>query len=249
MMTGLQLLPLGIGDAFSALHYSHCLALCAEGRWLLVDCPHPIRKMMREASVRSGVELDVDRVAAVVLTHLHADHCSGIEGLGFFSHFALGRRATIVVHPEVAQRLWDGHLAAGMDRLTTPSGRPLTRGLLDYFEIVSLDETGSARVGPFEIECRRTRHHIPTTALRIQAAGRRIACSSDTGFDPELIAWLGEADLVVHEAGLGIHTSPERLAQLPASLRARMRLAHVPDQLDLAAAGIEPLEEGRRYEV
>jgi hypothetical protein len=78
---GLDLLALGVGDAFSAVHYSTCLALRAEGRWLLVDCPHPIRKMMREASLRGGIELDIDGVEAVALTHLHADHASGTPWL------------------------------------------------------------------------------------------------------------------------------------------------------------------------
>jgi ribonuclease BN (tRNA processing enzyme) len=247
-MTGLTLLPLGTGDAFSARRYSTCLALEAEDRWLLVDCPHPIRKMMREASERSGLALDVDAVEAVALTHLHADHASGLEGLGFFSHFVLGRRARVAAHPDVARRLWDGHLAAGMELLLA-GDRPVRRRLGDFFDLVPLADDRAITVGPFEIECRRTNHHLPTTAFRIRAAGRRIACSADTSFDPALLAWLAEADLVVHEAGYGPHTPLDRLAALPAALRARMRLAHFPDELDLAPGGIEPLEEGRPYGV
>ena len=74
-------IPLGIGDAFSALHYGACLAIEHEGRWLLVDCPHPIRKMMREGGIAAGLpELDVGNFEGLVLTHLHADHASGLEG-------------------------------------------------------------------------------------------------------------------------------------------------------------------------
>jgi len=247
-MAGVELLPLGIGDAFSAIHYSSSHALRADGRWLLVDCPHPIRKMMREASVRSGAKIDVDAVDVVVLTHLHADHVSGVEDLGFFSHFVLGRRARIAAHPEVARRLWDGHLAAGMERLGTPDGSS-EKTFDDYFELVLLDEARPIRIGPFEIECRRTRHHLPTTALRVRAAGRAVGFSADTTYDPALVAWLADADLVVHEAGFGIHTPLERLGELPGVTRARMRLAHFPDELDLSASPIAPLEEGRLYEV
>ena len=68
-MNGMRLLPLGVGDAFSALNYSTCLALEAEGAWLLIDCPHPIRKMLREASISAGVVLGIEQVRAVVLTH------------------------------------------------------------------------------------------------------------------------------------------------------------------------------------
>jgi ribonuclease BN (tRNA processing enzyme) len=243
------MLVLGVGDAFSAEHYSTCVALRAEDRWLLVDCPHPIRRMMRDASVRSGVAVDLDALEAVALTHLHADHASGVEALGFFSHFVLGRRARLAIHPEVARRLWDGHLAAGMEQLHDGAHGPTAMRFEDYFETVSLSESAGVRIGPFVVECRRTRHHVPTTALRIRAGGRSVAFSADTEFDPALVAWLGEADLAVHETGFGIHTPLERLAGLPAALRARMRLAHFPDQLDLSGSGIAPLEEGGWYAV
>jgi hypothetical protein len=136
-----------------------------------------------------------------------------------------------------------------MDSLDWPPGQGRRARLDDFFDVVALDEAESVGVGPFAIGCRRTRHPVPTTALRIEAAGRRIAYSSDTEFDPELVAWLAEADLVLHETGRGIHTPLERLADLPEELRRRMRLVHYPDDLDVAASGIEPLEQGRTYAV
>src|SRR6516162_4406626 len=95
-MPGFRLLPLGVGDAFSARHYSSCLALEADGEWLLVDCPHPIRKLMYEGSAAAGTVLDVAQVRAVVLTHLHADHASGLEGIGFYARFILGRSIPVL---------------------------------------------------------------------------------------------------------------------------------------------------------
>lgn len=249
-MSGLAFVALGVGDAFSARYYSSCLAVGAEGAWLLVDCPHPIRKILRESAGTAGVALDVGDFAAVVLTHLHADHSSGLEGLGYFAHFALGRRARLLAHPEVLAEVWDGHLAAGMRRLVEPERLAAQDlGLGDYFDTTPLAETGAVDVGPFRIECRRTIHHIPTTALRIAAGGRALGVSADTAFDPGLIAWLAEADLVVHETNRGIHTPYARLAALPRELRRRMRLIHYPDDFDTAGSAIEPLRQGARYEV
>jgi ribonuclease BN (tRNA processing enzyme) len=246
----LSFLTLGVGDAFSALRYSSCMAVEAEGQVLLIDCPHPIRKMMREASQSSGVALDADRVAGVALTHLHADHSSGLEGLGYFSFFLLKRKLALLTHPDVARRLWDGHLATGMECLIEKQGEsPQPRHFEDYFAHTPLSTEAPVRFGPFSIECRFTYHHLPTTALRIRAGGRCLGYSADTSFDEGLIAWLAEADLVVHETNYGVHTPYAKLAALPAELRARMRLIHYPDDFDTAASVIEPLAQGRRYTV
>lgn len=246
-MSALSFVALGVGDAFSARWYSSCLLVETRGARLLVDCPHPIRKILREST---GGRVDVGDIDAVVLTHLHADHASGLEGFGYFSHFALGRRAKLLAHPSVTARLWDGHLAAGMEQLLPVDGqRPDPKGLDDYFEIVPLDLERAVNLGPFRIECRPTIHHVPTTALRIAAAGRTLGYSADTAFDESLIAWLSAADLVVHETNLGVHTPYERLAALPAELRARMRLIHYPDSFDLATSEIEPLAQGEQYAV
>lgn len=242
--------PVGVGDAFSALHYSSAVAVEADGRWLLVDCPHPIRKVLRDASRRAGVELDVDRFEAVVLTHLYADHCSGLEGLGYFARFVLRRRPLLVAHPSVLARLWDGRLAAGMDSLSDPSNwRSRAMRLDDYFEVAALDEGGPVKVGGFELACRPTRHHVFTTALRIRAGGRELGLSADTAHDPALIDWLAGADLFLHETGPGIHTPYRALAALPAGVRARMKLIHFPDGFVPEDGAVELLEEGRRYTV
>ena len=249
-MNGLRVLVLGVGDAFSALHYSSCLALEAEGQWLLIDCPHPIRKVLRESSARAGLSLDVGDLAGVVVTHLHADHASGLEGLGYFGHFVVGRRLPLLMHPAGAARLWEGHLAAGMERLLPGlDAAPEAMALTSYFEPRDLDTEREVELGPFQIACRSTIHHIPTTALRIRAGGRSLGYSADTAYDPGLIDWLAEADLVIHETNYGVHTPYERLAALPADLRARMRLIHYPDDLDLSDLAIEPLREGQRLEV
>ncbi len=243
-----RILPLGVGDAFTALHYSTCLALQAEGSTVLVDCPHPIQKMMREAAMAAEVTLTPADVSAVILTHLHADHCCGLEGLAFYTFFYLKRRLPLYLHDDVRAHLWDGHLSAGMKDLTI-DGKSREMKLEDYFELHSLREDETVRAGPFAISCRKTIHHVPTTALRIVAGGRTLGHSADTAYDEGLLEWLGASDLVVHETNYGIHTPYEKLAALPATLREKMRLVHYPDDFDLEASVIEPLREGQLVEV
>jgi ribonuclease BN (tRNA processing enzyme) len=250
-MSGLRVLPLGVGDAFSAVYYSSCLALEADGAWLMVDCPHPIRKILREAGAAAGTAVDVPQFLGIALTHLHADHCSGLEGLGFYARFVDGRSLPLLAHPDVAARLWDGHLAGGMEWSVPGPGEALVRRqLADFFDLHLLDETRPVRLGPFAVECHKAVHSVPTTALRIRAGGRCLGYSADTSFDAGLLAWLAAADLVIHETSGGpLHTPYETLATLPAALRARMRLIHYPDDFDVEHSAIGPLRQGYWCEV
>jgi ribonuclease BN (tRNA processing enzyme) len=255
-MGALWLIPMGVGAAFTARHYTTCLALGFDETWLLIDCPHPVRKMLREGSIAAGLPqpLDIDQIHAAAVSHLHADHCCGLEDFGYYSRLTLGRRAKILMHPESSTRLWNGLLAAGMELVQLrPEAPPLQTQLGDYFELINLDSSRPVECGPFSIECRRTVHSVPTFALRIRAGTRALGFSGDTAYDPSLIEWLSGADLIVHEATTlaesSVHTPYEKLAGLPESLRARMRLTHLPDDFDTASSVIEVLCEGRLYEV
>jgi ribonuclease BN (tRNA processing enzyme) len=255
-MSNVVLIPLGVGEAFTARYYTSCLLFGFDGEWLLIDCPHPVRKMLREASqiARLPCPLDLDQIQAVAVSHLHADHCSGLEDLGYYSFFALGRRATLLMHPDASARLWDGLLAAGMELVQSkPNAAPSRKQLHDYFELVDLNLSQPVRCGPFSLECRRTIHAVPTFAFRITVRDRILAYSADTAYDPTLIEWLATADLVVHEATTlahtGVHTPYAKLAVLPESLRSKMRLTHYPDDFDLDSSVIEPLRQGQIYEL
>jgi ribonuclease BN (tRNA processing enzyme) len=104
----MKITVLGIGDAFSAKSYSSCFIVEHEGRRLLVDCPHPIRKILRESA-----NLDVMDIDAIVLTHLHADHASGLEGFAFFSRIVLSKPARIITNEKVQKEVWN-HCSSAM---------------------------------------------------------------------------------------------------------------------------------------
>jgi ribonuclease BN (tRNA processing enzyme) len=250
------LIPLGVGEAFTATYYTSCLAVGSGDDWMLIDCPHPVRKMLRDGSTAAGIPLDLDRIGLVAVSHLHADHCCGLEDFGYFSTCMLGRRGRLAAHPEVSSRLWSGLLSAGMEWVWEhPGSGPIRKEFSDYFELIDLDPNRPVQCGPFAIECRKTIHGVPTTAFRIEAGGRVLGFSADTAFDPGLIEWLEPAHLIVHEATTtvhtGTHTPYEKLLQLPPSVRDRMRLIHYPDpdRFDVSTSQIEPLRQGRCYRV
>lgn len=242
----MRFIPLGVGDAFTARYYSFSLAVGFAGRWILVDCPHPIRRMLRDAGERAGVALDVGDFEAVILTHLHGDHASGIEGFAYYNYFHRQRARTVVyAHPRAAGQLWPDHCRAGMESpVAQPGDEPRVATQETFFDVRELRLGGAVDVGPFRVEARETHHPVPTAALRLSAGGRTLGVSADTAFDPALIAWLSEADLVVHETNLGIHTPYAKLAALAEPTRSKLRLIHYPDDFPVERSIIPCLREG-----
>jgi ribonuclease BN (tRNA processing enzyme) len=244
-----EVIVLGVGDTFSERYHSTSVLLCCDGFRLAIDCPDQYRGVLRDAAECSGRTLSLSDIDHVLITHVHGDHMNGLEGVAFYKHFVDRRRLQLVTSPEVRRNIWDERLKASMGSLF--DGREhRSLDFDDYFELVPLSWTDPVQLGPFSIRARRTVHHVPTSALFIEAGGRSLGYSSDTAFDPDLIAFLEPADLIIHETNLGpAHTPYASLASLPAALRGRMRLIHYMDSFDIAGSCIRPLIEGEVLQV
>lgn len=245
-MSELEVLVLGVGDTFSEHHHSSALLLGCDGFRLAIDCPDQYRGALRDAAAASGRAVSLSDIDHVLITHVHGDHMNGLEGVAFYKHFVDRRPLTLLASQEVRDCIWDERLKASMSVLF--DGREHRRlGFEDYFEFLPLSWSQPIKVGPFRISARRTLHHVPTSALFIEAAGRTLSYSSDTAFDPELIRFLEPAELIIHETNLGpAHTPYSALAALPEGVRQRMRLIHYPDGFDTATSAIRPLHQGER---
>ena len=244
-MPDLSVRVVGVGDAFTALYYNACLLVESGDLRLLIDAPPALARALRDLSLKTSDTVGLDDIDHVLITHLHGDHCGGLEQLLFWRRFVTGRKTTVHAIPDVLAGLWDTRLRGGMDTLMAPDGTTSRLSLTDYAHIEPLAD-GVTRLGPLEIAWRRTIHHIPTSALQLRAGGRSIGYSADTAFDPALIAWLGACDLFFHETNYGIHTPLASLCEVAPELRARMRLIHYPDHLDPDGAPIACAREGER---
>jgi ribonuclease BN (tRNA processing enzyme) len=243
-MSSFEVVVLGAGDTFSEDHHPTALLLVCDGVHLAIDCPDMYRSVLRDAARRSGRALSIHDIDQILITHAHGDHMNGLEGFAFYKHFVERKRPRLLTSPELRESIWSHRLQASMSTLWT--GEHFQQMTFDsYFEHLPLPWSETVSAGPFRIQTRRTLHHIPTTALLIEAAGRTLGYSADTAFDPDLIEFLSPADLIIHETNLGpAHTPYASLAALPAELRARMRLVHYPDGFDTSASKIMALAEG-----
>ena len=248
-VAGMELIPLGVGDAFSARHYSTSLAVrdTASGAWLLVDCPHPIHKILREATASSGVELPLTKLAGTLISHLHSDHCSGLEGLGYYIRYRIHSHLEELREDELPV------LVAGPRVATALAGEEAER---QVFQIRGLEPGKVLELGPFQVETRPTVHgSMPCYAFRISSAGRSVGHSADTRLDPELIEWLAAADFMVHEIGspipgTGNHTCHGELAEFLKAwpeVAAKVHLAHYGDEFCRESTELKVLAQGVRY--
>ena len=243
----MRLLVVGTGDAFSSERFGCSCVVEGPSGHVLVDCPDMIHAALRRASEASGWKVDARSMQDIIITHLHGDHCNGLESLGF--HRWLLHRERGVPLPRlhcshaVAARLWE-RLGPAMDQGGAAR-------LDDYFTLHTLVPGASALIGGLQVECRETRHSVPTMALRFTLTGRTLAWSSDTTFDEGLVAWLERgAGLIVHETSPSrVHTPIEPLNALPDSIRGRMRLMHMPDGFDTACTDIPCLRQGEVIEI
>jgi ribonuclease BN (tRNA processing enzyme) len=240
----LEVIVLGVGDAFSEIHHPSSLLLLYEGFHLAIDCPDMYRRVLRDAAEKSERPLRIFDVDHVLITHVHGDHIGGLEGLGFYKYFHEKKRLRLLAAPEVSAGLWESRLRIAMGSLWNGVAY---RGMVfdDYFELLPLSTDRETTVGPFRIRTHRTRHHVPTTALLVEAGDAVLGYSSDTAFDPKLISFLEPADLILHESNRGpAHTPYVSLLSLPEAVRARIRLIHLPDDLDQEACPFPIVEEG-----
>lgn len=250
----MRLFALGVGDTFTEKHNTHALLVEAEGFRLAIDCPDSYRRVLRQARDRIAApevarHLDLAEIDHVLVTHVHGDHMNGLEGVAYFKHFVQHRRLHLYTLAAVRDALWERRLVASMGTLWNGATfRELA--FEDYFAWTELPLDRAAQIGPFTVRARRTKHHVPTSALLLEHGGKRLGISSDTAFDPELIAFLAQADLVVHETNHGpAHTAYADLLTLGDDVRRKLRLIHYPDEHDVERSAIACLREGDVVEI
>ena len=224
----------GVGDAFSTDNYgTHFFVRSQDGFLLAVDCPDSYRRAMKEnAFPHNGGTLGVDDIDAMFITHLHGDHINGLEMVLAYRKFVTKKKLTLFTTHEVAKDLWERRLEVSLGTLF--DGQTYQKMQLEDFVDLHLVDWGqSVKCGPFSLETRRTIHHIPTAALRITEKDRTFGYSCDTAFDPTLIDWLEDADTILHETSFGpAHTPLFSLLELPAAIREKLWVAHLPDELN-----------------
>jgi len=134
--------------------------------------------------------VDIYDIDAVILSHLHVDHF--IDLCSFYvarTYRPGGASAPIPVYGPPAT----------LDRVVAAYGSSTSAAdFRRVFDFVDLSQRFTH--APFTVTTQRMRHPVEAYAIRLEASGRSITYSGDTGPNPDLVELARGTDLALFEA-------------------------------------------------
>jgi ribonuclease BN (tRNA processing enzyme) len=137
---------------------------------------------------------DVD---AIIVTHLHADHC--IDLTAYIVALRYGGDGFRARSPE--DRIALIGPSGTRDRLEAAYD-PYARKLALH-ELFGFSTPTDGELGPFRLSFAAMNHPVPTSAVRIEHGGKSLVYSADTGECEALVELAQDADLFLCEASVG----------------------------------------------
>jgi ribonuclease BN (tRNA processing enzyme) len=203
-----------------------------EGGRLLVDCGPGVLSRLREAEGWPVVD-------AIAITHTHLDHCGDLVAWLW------------------AQLHVPAAMAAAAPAVWVPPGahddlRGMASRFDEVFAVREYVDRATFTAAGFSITPYAVSHYDqPTFGLRVEANGKRVAFSADTGPTDSLVELAADADVFLCEATLdeaepeprGHLTPAEASAAALAARTHRLLLVHRPVELD-TADGLELAYDG-----
>ncbi|MDT0301767.1 MBL fold metallo-hydrolase [Streptomonospora wellingtoniae] len=165
-----------------------CYLVEADGFRLLLDMGNGALGVLQR-------HVDIYRIDAVYLSHLHADHCFDLCSYWVARTYPRGGpKPPIPVYgpPGVADRMAEAY---GLE----PD--PGMRETFDFRELAP----GEISIGPMTARLGRVNHPVDAFGIRLEHGGSSLAYSGDTGACDELVDLAAGSDLFLCEASFHDH--------------------------------------------
>ena len=237
----MKLIFLGSGSAFtvgSDNYNSNMVVTSADNKNLLLDCGSDIRHSSYE------IGMNHSSFNAVFISHFHADHCGGLEWLGFTSKLDPAcEKPTLFLKDNMLERLWNHVLSGGMSSFEGEQSK-----LNTFFDVYLIDDEFFTWED-ITFNLVRTVHVIddkelvPSYGLWFETDNHNIFITFDTQFLPSKYEKYYEAaDIIFHDCETrarptGVHSHYTQLITLPDEIREKIWLYHTdPGELPDAVA-------------
>ncbi|QYJ04285.1 MBL fold metallo-hydrolase [Nocardioides panacisoli] len=170
--------------------------------------------------------IDPLQVDAVLLSHLHADHC-----IDMTSYYVLRKFHPTGTQPQIP--VWGPSDTPG--RLSRAYDLPMNPGMREEFEFFSFP--AAVEIGPFHVRAVAVDHPVEAYAMRISVGDKVLAYSGDTGPVDSLVDVAVDADLFLAEASFeegadnppSLHLTGKECGDYATKAGAkRLLLTHVP---------------------
>ena len=253
---------IGVGSAFTSPEYyqSNMMITARSGKKMLLDCGSDARFALLECNITNR---DVgEKIEAVFISHLHADHIGGMEWLAFNTYFGQTRRKpTLFTEEKLMNDMWNHSLKGGLGRI---EGRVMH--LADYFECRPIPENGaflwegirfSLVKMPHVITKGSTHNSFGLVVREEDQEAHSLFITMDTQFQPEFISEMSKSmSVIFHDCETSpfksiIHTHYEDLRTLNTDVKRKIWLYHYqPDpDYDAKADGFKGfIEKGQEFD-
>lgn len=220
-----------------AAHANTQLLLVGQERTTLVDCgSNPYLSLQK-------LDLDVDRVTDLIITHFHPDHAAGIPNY-LLSTWLAGRHTELLIHGllHTIDRVKSNLDLYDMSKW--PGFFDLQFQTLEESPLTLVIDSDEYRVYSSPVE-----HEIPAIGLRFEFkdSGMVLAYSGDTHPCSAVLDLAQDADILIHEAtgAHQWHTSAAQAGEIAEQVGAReLILIHYP----VARGNFESLpDEARKH--
>lgn len=227
----MKLIFLGSGSAFTVganNYHSNMLLENDNNERLLIDCGSDARLALHELNLTYADFKDV------YISHLHADHCGGLEWLGFTTKFdPRCNKPNLYLSDKLKDDLWKNSLSGGLSSM-----QGITADLSTFFNVHPVKEENSFVWQDLKLNLIQTIHVVagfnvvPSYGLMFKVNGLCVFITTDTQFSPhQIVDFYAMADIIFHDCETsatksGVHAHYEELLTLPNSTKEKMWLYH-----------------------
>lgn len=170
-----------------------------------------------------------DAIDAVLLSHMHPDHCTDLFALFQGLKYVTAAEAAVpVVAPDGTRRRIEGFLQAGADH-----------AIFDVLAIHEAQPGDSFVFGDIAVTAQAAHHSVAALAFRMEAGSATLGYTGDTGPSDMVAAHLADVDVLLAEASLAVdddypfHLNGRTAAEMAQEARAkRLILTHIPASRD-----------------